>query len=469
MKPKSNQTSILSYWTLRYLIILCVGFLLVSSVSIYWIRYTTKQSRLQITELIGQEIADKIVDSNGKLRISYDINRLIEDRERFFKLNANFCVIILDSNNKALFTKPMISQEEVKQKLTDDMRLARQPGFFAMTTPVSNGNEVLGQVILLQAEKALTFYPYEYQLLAIMLLGLAGFGWLTIYLLSRKLSRPVREVAAAAHAVSMGNYDIQLSEQAKEREISEMIVSFKEMASRLKQLEEWRAMMLAGVTHELKTPVTSIKGLVHAVREGVVSGEEGEEFLDCAIKETERLQCMIADLLDYNEFATHFVEVRTDVLDAHKLVSEIVYQWNLSQPEWQVDIEFIDHEVGSEPIYLVGDGLRIQQILVNLLNNSKQAKELDRGLKIEVSLHKDSVNGIEVSVKDNGQGIPADELPYVFERFFRGEAKKQRVRGLGLGLTFSRMLAQAQGGDLLVKQSSSVGSEFVLRLPVGSK
>lgn len=462
-----KQTSILSYWTLRYLIILIIGLLLVSTASIYWINQSTKMNAVQMSKWFGQEIADRIIDSNGNLQIPPDINRVIDYRKKSFKSAADFCILITNNRGEVIYTRPELTKYEIQKKLTDDMLSARQPDFFAVITQVTKGTDFLGRVILVQPRQALTNFSRENRLLiSILLIGLSTLGWLTIYLLARKLSRPIREVAAAARLVATGQYDVKLQHQAKEREISELIISFREMASRLKQLEEWRTVMLAGVTHELKTPVTSIKGLIHAVREEVVTGEESEEFLDIALKEANRMQFMIADLLDFNAFITGFVDVRKEVIDANQLVSEIVYQWNIVQEEGQADLQVI---LPDEALFILVDPSRIQQILINLLNNSLQAKRNGKAVKIVVTLKKQETERIEIELADNGYGIPLEEQPLIFERYYRGELKRHKTRGLGLGLTFSQMLARAQEGDLILKESSEAGSAFVLSLKMNEK
>ncbi|TNJ60480.1 HAMP domain-containing histidine kinase [Paenibacillus hemerocallicola] len=463
MGRRMNTASLLSYWTFRYLLILCIGLLVVASAAVLWVRQTTMDDRMRMMGLLSQEIADRVSGDGSMPDVSPALDDLIAKRKRFFNLNDELCVTITGDGGLLLYNDRTLSPEEIRKRLNDDLSAPADPDIVTVSTPIVNdGGKTIGHVTLLQSKKALTYIPNENRLLAILLIGIAVLGWLTIYLLSRKLSRPIRQVAEAARQVSGGSYDIRLEGEWREREIGELIGSFKEMTSRLKQLEEWRSLMMAGITHELKTPVTSVIGLVHAVREGVVKEKEADEFLDIALKETERLQTMIADLLDYDALAAGFVKVRRDRLDAGALIAEIVHQWNVMQGEEGCEAVLEPTEPGMT---IWGDPLRIQQIVVNLLNNSNQAKAPDRPLNIAVSL----VSGgwfVEVAVTDNGYGIGESEREFVFERFFRGERKRQRIRGLGLGLTFSRMLARAQGGDLLLLHSSDEGSRFALRLPM---
>jgi signal transduction histidine kinase len=199
----------------------------------------------------------------------------------------------------------------------------------------------------------------------------------------------------------------------------------------------------------LKTPVTSISGLVQAVKDGIVSGDEQKEFLEITMKEVHRLQRMIEDLLDYNSLSAGAFSIRTEKTNMNELLKEIVHHWKITLNE-EFDCKVI---LPDERIYKETDPLRLQQILINLLNNAYQA--LGKNDSIIVSLSKNAID-----VQDTGSGIPEKEQPYIFERFFRGEKKKLKVRGLGLGLPFSRMLAKALGADLILKSSSPRGTTF---------
>jgi signal transduction histidine kinase len=268
-------------------------------------------------------------------------------------------------------------------------------------------------------------------------------------------------VAYAAEQIRGGNYDVNLDIKTREREMNELVGSFGDMATRLRQLEEWRALSLAGVSHELKTPVTSIKGLVMAVRDDVVSPQEGKEFLDIALKESERMERMIADLLDYNAMTSGSVAVRKERTDLKLLVGEIIYQWKIAYEEHMPEVQL---HAPSGSLYVMGDALRIQQIIVNLLNNGLHATPAGQQAIFHMHLRAEE-DMLHVDVQDNGTGISVEDQRNIFERFYRGELKKRRNRGLGLGLTYSRLLAQEQGGTLTLVSSSPDGSTFRLSLP----
>lgn len=456
----------MSYWTLRYFTILFIVLLALTAAVVWWTNRETMDSRQQAAELLAQEITDHLDSTNGIIAIPPNMNAIIEKRSKFFKGGAKLCVIVTDKDGKLLYSNEPITQEDLPKWLNDRLDKSRLPGLHAVPAPIIYNGNTLGQVTLLYPTESMFRRPEVQLALGLLLVSLTALGWLMIYLLSRKLARPIRHVASAAREISHGNYDIELNANAKERELGELIVSFKEMAGKLQQLEHSRSFMLAGLTHELKTPVTSAKGLIHAVKEKVVQDEEADEFLDIALQETGRLERMIADLLDYNALAAGLVQASVRRLDVAELLSEITYQWTLHQDG---DIREPELSLHGHPIEVEGDPLRIQQIIVNLLNNSAQSKHPDRPLQILITLSKQSDGYAEILVADNGSGIPLSEQSLVFERFFRGEHKKQNVRGLGLGLAFSKLLAQTQKGNLALSESSEEGTAFTLTLPLVSK
>ncbi|MCD1258602.1 HAMP domain-containing histidine kinase [Paenibacillus athensensis] len=335
-----------------------------------------------------------------------------------------------------------------------------QGRLYAVTVPVASATGVAGTIAISYSKAALTDVHPQYGLIG-GLLALAGLlGWLIIYLLLRRVTRPLHEVAAALRQVEQGDYKLALQERPVEREIHALYASCEAMARRLEQLERLRTELLAGVTHDLKTPVTSIHGLIQAVRDEVVSGPEASEFLDISLKETVRLQHMIADLLDFHAFASGRMKLNAEPFDLGKLLKESVYQWGLLHQDDALELHL---DLPEAACMARGDADRVQQILVNLLDNGCQA--LNGHGAITVKLQHDGGADWEVLVSDTGHGIPAHEQPNIFESYFRGESKKLAVRGLGLGLTFSRLLANAMGGRLQLKMSSPLGTTFQIFVP----
>lgn len=425
------------------------------------------EQRLHLTIFMAEQLAAQIVnDEERYLPSDGEKNQEILPEQW---LDSNVYIVgnegMVFSTNRLkgprfgpFIPQSILTSEKEVQRI--QINTEEESRLYVVKVPILLEDVQLGWVIVTQSEEELTEVNQEYGLLAVMLVSLALLGWAAIYLLSRKLSAPIKHVANGAKKVQAGDYHVELSEDSKVQEVHELVRSFKEMANRLEQLESLRTELLAGVTHELKTPVTSISGLLQALKDDVVSGEEAKEFLAISLKETERMQKMIGDLLAFNSFSANQFPVNKTKESINDLVAEFTHQWNITNDDGTVELDVRLLEKDCE---VSTDGARLQQILVNLLNNARQSLEKHGVIRVTVRRVGDN---IEIAVQDNGVGIPVKEQGLIFERFYRGENKKYKVRGLGLGLPFSKMIARALGGDLLLKSSSSEGTTFAILLPI---
>jgi signal transduction histidine kinase len=462
-----KRVSLRRYWTSRYLLTLCIGLAVVAIVSALWIRYTTLENRLSMMSFMAENMVDRIVASD-KQGYGQGPPDLFNKREMKTQLEISPYTYIVDSEGKIVSsdrpTGPMEQRLHPSIMESDEtvleLTMADQK-FYVVKSPIELDDSVIGWVVMVDSKDNLTHVDQEYTQLAIMIVSLALLGWGAINVLSTRLSKPIRDVAQAAKLVAEGNYQVDLSnDQAREKEVYDLIQSFKEMTLKLERLESLRTELLAGVTHELKTPVTSISGLLQAMKDGVVTGEDAKKFLNISLNETEKMKTMVEDLLAFNQFATNAVQVDKKLHDINDVVEAAAYGWQITQKEGDIDVVL---SLLPNSVEINIDPIRFQQITTNLLNNAKQAME-NKG-EIHVTLT-DVEDHIFIDVSDTGSGIPEAEQPFIFERFFRGEKKKYKIRGLGLGLSLSKMIAQTLGGDLVLLDSSPAGTTFRIILPI---
>lgn len=463
-----KRTTLQLYWTKRYVLTLISGLLLLSVFSLWWMEKTALEYRLSLLKYLADETSDRAMKENGQIVVGPILSEIVEEREKILQLNKQPIIYIVDPEGSIIYTMPQLYIDEDNSKLPSAIMnneeliqkvKISENKVFVVKSPITFEGETKGWVVIAQEEGALKEVNQDHGLLAFLIGGLLCLGTGVIYFLSRKISRPIQDVANAAVQVREGNYDIHFKEEEeiREEEIYELVESFKEMTNRLKLMEKLRAELLAGVTHDLKTPVTSISGLIQAVRDDVVTGEQSKEFLDISLKETQRLQVMIEDLLDYNAISAGAFKIRLETEDLNTFIKEIAYRWHITQEDQEFTLNV---QVPDESIHGKIDSLRMQQIIINLLNNAKHS--LDGKGTIEICLYEMEDSRIGIDVKDSGRGIPRHEQQYVFEPFYRGENKKLKVRGLGLGLPFSKMLAKAQNGDLILKESDEEGTIFTI-------
>jgi len=443
-----------------------MGLTVIAIISALWIRHTTMDNRLNLMSLLAENMADHIIAKND-LDQGERPPDFFKEREMRTELEIDPFTYIVDADGKIISSNrpkgplgqqiqpSVLENEDAFQKLNIDNQT-----FYAVKSPIEIDDSVIGWVVMMDSKDKLTHVNQEYTQLAIMIISLALLGWAAIFVLSTRLSKPITDVAEAAKHVAEGNYQINLSTDSKEKEVYELINSFKEMTAKLERLESLRTELLAGVTHELKTPVTSISGLLQALKDEVVTGDEAKEFINVSLNETEKMKTMVEDLLAFNQFATNAVSVNKEILNINEVVEDAIFAWEIAQKE---EIEVTLYKL-SKQVKIKVDPIRFQQIMANLLNNAKHAME-NRG-EIHVSLTEEHPH-VFIEVSDTGVGIPEKEQPFIFERFFRGEKKKYKIRGLGLGLALSKMIAQALGGDLILLKSSPDGTAFRITLPKG--
>ncbi|MCU9614475.1 HAMP domain-containing histidine kinase [Caldibacillus lycopersici] len=469
-RNKGKKIPLHKYWTTRYLLTLVIGLVVIAIISALWIRHNTLENRLNMMEFMAEEIAHRIVNLDENMVGPENGGPgLLENRGQFLDMETNPKMYIVNTEGTILLSnrprgpleakinEAIIANTAEVQKL----QMKEDTGHtYVVKKPIEADETVIGYVIVTASEKNLAKVNQEYRQLSIMIIGLAILGWAAIYFLSKRLSKPIKDVAKAARQVQQGNYHIDLPDDWKEAEVDELIHSFKEMSQQLQRLESLRTELLAGVTHELKTPVTSISGLLQAVNDEVVTGDEAKEFLEISLKETAKMRKMVEDLLAFNTFAANAIPIKNERHSIIELVQDFIHQWKILQGNEKLNVKL---SLLPESVEVFVDPIRLQQIFTNLLNNAMQAMDDNGEIDITIRIIQ---NEVFIDVRDTGGGIRKEEQSLIFERFYRGENKKYKIRGLGLGLPFSKMIAQSLGGDLVLIESSEKGSTFRITLPI---
>lgn len=452
------------YWMTRYLIVLAAGLFIVALISAAWIRHTNIDFRLGTMEIIAEETIHRITDANNDNR---DIPLTTPgDPERFQRQDINPTIYITDVEGQIIrdlsrgpqqfdrIPTDVLNSAEEKQQL--ESLDGRQETFYIVKQKVEVNDEHLGWVVVMERQEVMTHSNQAYGQLALMIITLALIGLGAIYYLTNRLAKPIKEVAFAAKEIQQGNYAVELPHDSEEAEVYELMESFREMAVRLQQLEAMRTELLAGVTHELKTPVTAIDGLLQALKDGVVTGDEARDFIGMAMVETKKMKTMVGDLLAFNSFAVNAIPVKIEKREINQFMKETIAQWQMTNEFEKVHVQLTKTIAKSN---LNIDPVRLQQIFTNLLTNAAQAMKESGTIEVYLQEDKDSVC---IFVEDEGKGIPAQEQELIFDRFYRGEDKKYTVRGLGLGLALSKMMAQSIKAQLNLVKSDTNGSIFVV-------
>ncbi len=289
----------------------------------------------------------------------------------------------------------------------------------------------------------------------LLLLGGVVAGVLALALgvvLAQKATAPARELTRTARALAAGDRSQRVSHEAED-ELGEMARAFNQMADTIEEEDRLRRAFASDVAHELRTPLAILRSQIEGMQDGVVAADGAA--LASLHEETLRLSRLVADLgtLASAEAAGFALERRTVRLDALVTESAREFAGPYEAQDVRLDIE-------TEPVEAFVDPMRVHQILVNLLSNALKFTPPAGTVGVTLTVDQGTV---VLRVADTGPGIPADELPHIFDRFFRG--RHARARGSGIGLTVARELARAHGGDIDVMSEPGRGTTFIVRFP----
>lgn len=470
---RQKTVPMLRYWTHRYVLVLLCSLLILAVVSALWLQASAYEHLYSLLELQADQLADAYTQSGNNFLFSERLRYTERIRPRFpdrvvqlADKSGNVLTVKnpkgTDFDNSALYRLSPLNSGVLKGKKIREKLEVDSQTWLRVGVPIIEGGVVTKALyVSMPARNVLLETQRLYLALALLTGIITLVGWMVLYYISRRLTRPLREISAAARTIAGGRYDPVLPVNVKEKELQQLVASFDNMARQLKQLEQLRTDLLAGVSHELRTPITSIRGMIQAVRDKVVSGDEAEEFLNITLNESKRLQLMVEELLDFSSFEAGAVPINKREINMNSLVEEVIRQIGKS-PDYS-EVLFESDTSGGE-VRLLGDAGRLRQVLINIYSNSRKASATE----IKTSLN--SENGMAViEVADNGKGVDPKDLPYIFERFYRGFPGKSSKHGLGLGLTISRLLVRAHGGDLVLLNTDTGGTTFRISIPQKEK
>ena len=232
------------------------------------------------------------------------------------------------------------------------------------------------------------------------------------------------------------------------------------------ELDRSRREFVANASHELRTPLTTIKMVIEALAgdEGVTKNEMNKSFLDMAETESTRMELLIKNLLTLSQLDSKTMSFNVREFDLEESIAYLAKSLAVNASAHGHKLTF---DGAYDPVIIRGDRIRIEQILINITSNA--IKYTPDGGRISLRLH-DLGDRAEVTITDNGVGIPAEDIPHLFERFYRVEkARSSDKGGTGLGLAIAREFAAAHGGDIRVSSIVGKGTTFTVTLPKQGK
>jgi len=294
-----------------------------------------------------------------------------------------------------------------------------------------------------------------------LLTGLIAFAVSIVvaFLLARSFYRPVQRITQAAERIAQGQYDQEVP-LAGPKEMQTLAIRFNEMAGKVKQSQQQLRHFVADISHQLKSPLTSIQGFAQALLDG--TAEDSETRLKAAQiieDESRRMRRQVDELLELSRMQSGQVEMSHELVDLKELLIQCQEIFILRAEDKKINLK-----TEIEPLMpAIGDIDHLEQVFGNLLDNA--FKNCPAGGEVAIIGRNSGADFVSITVADSGPGIPPEQLPYVFERFYQAGGLRT---GVGLGLAIAREIVFAHGGDIEVGSNPGEKTKFTVTLPTGA-
>ena len=280
-----------------------------------------------------------------------------------------------------------------------------------------------------------------------------------VFFLTRQMTRPLTAMAQAAGNMARGDFNARAPEEGS-REIRELSQSFNQMAAQLSTLEQSRRDFVANVSHELRSPITSIQGFAQGMLDGTIPPEAHEKYLQVVVDETHRLSKLIQGLLNLSRMESEETSLAWSDFDVNELARRVLISRMAQIEEKQLEIQA---EFEQDTCFVHADADQIQQVIINLLDNA--IKFTPSGGTITLSTFP-SEGHIALRVKDDGIGILPEDAPHIFDRFYKADKSHTVGKGTGLGLAICFRIMEKHGQTIRLI-SGEGGAEFEITLAAG--
>lgn len=281
---------------------------------------------------------------------------------------------------------------------------------------------------------------------------------IAIYFISERTIGPLKSMNKAARSFASGKFDVRVPVVGHD-EVAELAIAFNSMADSLAQLEEMRRTFLANVSHDLRTPMTTISGFIEGILDGTIPPEKHEYYLNVIASEVRRLSRLVYTLLDISRIEAGERKFNKTVFDICEMARQILISFEQKIDAKHLDVEF---NADDEHMYVYADHDAIYQILYNICDNGVKFSKEGGKYKIGI-ISRDKK--VFVSVYNEGQGIAKEELPLVFDRFYKSDKSRSLDKtGVGLGLYIAKTIMDAHNEEIWVKSTYGEYCEFVFTL-----
>jgi len=454
---------------LIYLITIVISFVLLAFVLAQGIRgFLTDQKVDELTTL-AQRVA--ISMENFSLYGLFNIPLLQTELQNIYRY-TDAMVVIIDNNFDVIpfggelaagldmaELSPLMAGETVVIFSTLDHQ-TNEP-LLIVGHPFWFNDQVIGAALVAFSMASLDNAISEmYRMAMIALAGTGAFAFILIYISSRAISRPLQQMSQAATEIAGGDFEKRLTYQSGD-EVGQLAHQFNRMAESLQEQERIRREFIANISHDIRSPLTSIRGFLTAFEDGTIPSEQQPYYLNIIMGESERLIKLSNNILDIHSIQDSQMQLTTTEFDVNNVIRDTILSFKQRALDKRI---MINSRFAHSSDIVLADEEKIRRIILNLLDNA--IKFTGEGGEITVETTVDEQNNkVSVSISDTGTGMTEEEQKRVFDRFYKGDTSRNEDKmGSGLGLSIVREFVRAHNETITLESEPGRGSVFVFTI-----
>lgn len=408
--------------------------------------------------------------------INNDKTSIIKDISTLALYNTDFVIFLTDKDGKILLSNEITTGIEMtgtiaaaafnelvlsgELKRSDTLSGLFDTKYITYAIPVYTDEAELGGSVFActSAESISELVEITIKALIMASLWVLLAALIAVYFITEKIIGPLKDMGIAAKSFAAGRFDVRVPVVGQD-EVAELAVAFNNMAGSLASLEEMRRTFLANVSHDLRTPMMTIGGFIDSIIEGAIPPEKHSYYLSVIASEVRRLSRLVSTLLDIARIQAGERKFNMITFDICEMARQILISFEQKIDAKQLNVDF---ECDEEKMYVIADSDAIYQILYNICDNAVKFSREKGNYRISL---KSRDKRVHISVYNEGQGISADDLPYVFDRFYKSDKSRGLDKtGTGLGLYITKTIIDAHGEEIWVKSEPGQFCEFTFTL-----
>lgn len=452
---------IISFLTIIVLTILSITIFVTKTFESEFGKYVDDSNKSEVNHLINFDLNNIYKEKNWDVHL---IKKLAED-----SIEKGIVLEVYNKNNKLIYgilEDEKSESNEILNNIRKNMQSIEEnwtPKLEQYKIGIYNENkdkvgyaQILYYKSLYYMENDIMFLNIINDFMKVISLISIGSVVLIAFIISKSISRSIENVSSKAKNMSDGKYNDKLKYNSNIKEAKELIESINKLSYKLNEQELLRKRITTDVAHELRTPLTSIQGHLDCMIDGI--WEATPERLSSIREETDRLSNLVGQLKILSRYDSESNMINKSKVNLNEFIEHFIYNY-----EGDALFKDINITYDLEEIYISLDKEQFSQVLANLLSNAIKYTNING--KIHIKAYEDC-NNVIISIKDNGVGIPKDDISFIFERFYRvDKSRDKETGGIGIGLSIVKSIIEDHNGQIFVNSEVNKGTEFVIILP----